>query len=140
MREPILALKQRVHLRLAWKMESQIRLSKLFLRIQVIPLSLSHAGSPLLISSPILTEMITFHPLPQPMNAADTDIHYGLLPTPPNPTHRFRGLPSLNGLINQAAPWRRQRKGLRLNVSCALNEISFVHQLNHRPRTHKEQR
>lgn len=74
---------------------------------------LNHAGSYPLICSPILAEMTTLYSQLQPMKVADTEVLYGLLPITPNPTHKLRALPSLNSLINQAAPWIRQRKSLR---------------------------
>lgn len=60
-------------------------------------------GAPL-ISSPI-------HPRPQVVKAADTDVLYGLLPIPPNPTHRVRALASLNGLIKHLGEGKGKAPG-----------------------------
>ena len=98
-------------------------------------ISISHTDSALLISSPILAETTTSHPQPQPTKAADTASHYGLSPTRPNPTHRFRGFLSLHGLISQAAPWRRHRKGLQLSLKFHLH-VNYIIDLE----PHEEQR
>lgn len=55
--------------------------------------------------------MTTLHPRPQVVKATDTDVLYGLLPIPPNPTHRVRALASLNGLIKHLGEGKGKAPG-----------------------------